>query len=228
MVESVRSGNSQHSVAREFGTLAIHGHLGEPGLANVPSIRTINRILARHGVFDGRRRVRRPNPPQAWYPPDIASGKAELDQYDTVSGLIIEGGIEVEVLNAISLHGSLIASWPRSGIKASIVRDALVEHPRAFGCPDYAQFDNDNRFQGPHNHPDAIGSIISLCLSLNVTPVFVAPRETGFQAAIASLNNRWQQKVWERRHHETLEALRGSSWDVAARGQSEFRPVHQF
>jgi len=34
--------------------------------------------------------------------------------------------------------------------------------------------------------------------------VFVPPRETGFQAAIESLNARWQAKVWARFHYDSL------------------------
>ena len=37
---------------------------------------------------------------------------AELDCIDVVEGLVIKGGPHVEVLNAVSLHGGLVASWP--------------------------------------------------------------------------------------------------------------------
>lgn len=215
----------EHSDLGEYGAEAIRDEMARQWITNLPSVRTINRILERHGMVDGKRRVRRPAPIRGWYLPDVADGRAELDQYDTVSGLIIEGGIEVEVLTGISLHGGLTASWVRSGIKASTVREALVEHWSISGRPDYAQFDNDNRFQGPHNHKDAIGSVIRLCLSLSVTPVFAPPRETGFQAAVESLNNQWQQKVWDRCHHESLEALmlRSDKYVAASRRKSAVR-----
>ena len=73
--------------------------------------------------------------------------------------------------------------------------------------PAYAQFDNDTRFQGAHQFADTIGRVSRLCLSLNVTPVFAPPRETGFQAAVENLNGRWQAKVWARFHHDSLAAL---------------------
>jgi hypothetical protein len=72
-------------------------------------------------------------------------------------------------------------------------------------------------FQGTHRYPDALGRIIRLCLSLGVVPVFVPPRETGFQAMIASYNGWWQAKVWSRFQHAGLEDLQGHSQkDVAA------------
>jgi len=124
---------------------------------------------------------------------------------------VIRGGPHVEVLNAVSLHGGLVASWPREAITAAVVREALVEHWRAVGRPAYAQFDNDTRFQGPHQHPDVVGSVMRLCLGLGVVPVFAPPRASGFQAAIEGDNGRWQAKVWARFEHASLAALQAQS-----------------
>jgi putative transposase len=211
LVLALRKELREQSALGEYGAAAIHEEMVERGFKKVPAIRTINRILERKGAFDGRSRVRRAPPPLGWYLPKVASGKAELDQFDAVIGLVIEGGIDVEVFNAISLHGGLVGSWPVSGVSARLSGEALVEHWRAFGCPTYAQFDNDTRFQGPHQHPDVISRVMRICLSLGVTPVFAPPRETGFQASIESYNGRWQQKVWDRSHHESLEALQALS-----------------
>jgi hypothetical protein len=90
------------------------------------------------------------------------------------------------------------------------------EHWRRFGLPDYAQFDNDTRFQGPHQYPDTLGTIIRMCLSLRVVPVFAPPREQGLQNAIESFNGRWQAKVWARFHHEAIEALQAQSGKYVA------------
>jgi hypothetical protein len=51
-------------------------------------------------------------------------------------------------------------------------------------------FDNDTRFQGPHQFPDAIGRVARLCLSLDIVPVFAPVHEHGFQAAIEAFNGR--------------------------------------
>jgi hypothetical protein len=121
------------------------------------------------------------------------------------------------VLNVISLQGGLVGSWPRPAITATVVTDARLEHWQAWGLPTYAQFDHDTRFRGPHQHPDTIGRVIRLYLSLEIVPVCAPPQETGFQAAIERYNGRWQAKVWSRFHHETLAALQAqSARDVAA------------
>src|SRR5437879_12349646 len=66
-------------------------------------------------------------------------------------------------------------------------------------------------FQGTHRYPDALGRVIRLCLSLGVVPVFVPPREMGFQAMIESYNGWWQARVWSRFQHANLEDLQQRS-----------------
>src|SRR5207249_90539 len=131
----------------EFGASAIHAALGTRGEWPVPSVRTIGRILDRRGALDGRRRVRRPAPPPGWYLHDVAGRRAELDSFDIVEGLVIKGGGAVEVLNATSLHGGLVASWPGPVVTAKSAAESLAAHWREVGLPASAQFDNDTIFR---------------------------------------------------------------------------------
>lgn len=195
----------------EFGAAAIHRALVAEGATTVPSVRTIGRILARTGALDVRRRIRRLAPPPGWYLPTVARGEAELDSFDIVEGLTLPDGTEVEVLTATSLHAHLAAAWPGPAVSARQVVTTLTTHWREVGLPTYAQFDNDNRFQGPHQHRDAVGRVIRLCLSLGIVPVFAPPREPGLQNATENFNGRWQQKVWRRFEHATLDDVRQRS-----------------
>ena len=198
------------SVLGEIGSEAIHRDLMQQG-DEPPSISTIGRILKRCGALDGKKRTRRPAPPQGWYLPDVASRLVELDQFDAVIGLVIRGGTDVEVLNAVSLHGGLIGSWPQHSVTTDSTLLQIVEHWREFGLPGYAQFDNDTRFQGAHQFKDSLGRVVRLCHSLGVVPVFAPPREPGLQNAIESFNARWQAKVWQRWEHGSLQELQSRS-----------------
>ena len=211
MVVKIRGELAQGDLGA-IGAEAIREALVARKVSNVPSVRTITRILSRRGILDGRKRTRRPPPPRGWYLPDLASAKVELDSIDIVEGLVIKGGPQVEVLNLVSLHGGRVASWPIvSPVTAEMTVRSLVAHWREVGLPGYAQFDNDMIFQGTHRYPDSLGRVIRMCLSLGVVPVFVPPRETGFQAMIESYNGWWQAKVWSRFQHRDLADLQGRS-----------------
>ena len=195
----------------EFGAAAIHREMERRNLRPLPAVRTISYILQRYGALDYRVRQRNLPPPLGWYLPEVVAKLAELDQFDFVEGLVIKDGPEVEVLNVVSLHGGLVGAWPTTGCTAESARMAMIEHWRQWGLPDYAQFDNDTRFQGPHAQPDTIGTVIKFCLSLGVVPVFAPPREHGMQNAIEGFNGRWQAEVWARFHHDDLPALQAQS-----------------
>jgi putative transposase len=218
LVLQLRKELRQDSDLGFYGAPAIHEALIQRRVQPLPSVRTVGRILERRGALDHRRRVRRKPPPLGWYLPPVAAGEEELDSLDAVEGLKIKGGPLVEVLNGVSLHGGLVASWPQEGcVTSAAVIDALIEFWRAFGLPRYAQFDNGTIFQGSHAHPDLVGRVSRLCLSLGVVPVFVPPRETGFQAAIEGYNGSWQVRVWARfRHQDLAELCERSGRHVAA------------
>jgi len=190
----------QESALGEFGAPAIQLELKARKTSPVPSIATISRILERRGALDGQRRLRRPPPPRGWYLPEVAAGRAELDSFDVVEGLVIQGGLPVEVFTGISLLGGLPVAWPGPVVTARLVVDRLKEHWRQAGRPTFAQFDNDTVFQGAHQHRDCISRVMRLCLGLDIVPVFIPVQEPCFQAALENFNGKWQQKVWRRFH----------------------------
>ena len=177
----------------------------------LPSLRTIGRILKRHGALDAVRRVRRSAPPAGWYLPEVAAGTAELDAFDVIEDLPLEGGPRLDVLTTRALWGSVCGAWISAAMRARWLCERLETHWRAHGCPAYAQFDNDSRFQGTHTHPDVLGQVIRFCLSLGVTPVFAPAREHGPQNLNESFNHLWQQKVWHRFHHVSALAFQARS-----------------
>jgi len=197
----------EDSLLGEYGAAAIYRALQADGLAPAPSIRTIGRILARHGRVDRRQRVRRPPPPPGWHLPAVAQRLADLDLFDVIEDLKLAGGPLIDVLTGLSLHAGLPAAWPLRTASTQQILPRLIAHWQALGCPGYAQFDNDTRFQGPHQHPDVFGRVVRLCLHLGITPVFVPPREFGLQNAIEHFNGLYTAKVWRRFFFRSLTAL---------------------
>lgn len=188
----------EESVLGEYGANAIRDALAEAGQAPLPSVRTIGRILERRGALDGTRRQRWPAPPKGWYLPPVAAGWAELDCFDLIEDLKLKDGPLIDICTAIALHSGLVGAWPLRHSTAGAVLTQVIGHWRANGLPTYAQFDNDTRFQGPHQHRDVLGRVVRACLQLGVTPVFAPPREWGFQGLIEHFNGLFQAKVWQR------------------------------
>jgi transposase-like protein len=209
-VLQLRKELKESSPLGEHGADAIKDEMQRLGCIHSLGRSTINRILGRHGMFDGKKRQRRPPPPTGWYLQDVAHGTAELDQFDFIEDLCLEGGKLLHVFNGISLHGGLVVSHPVSQMRAEYTVQNLVSFWTEFGLPDYAQFDNSTIFQGSR-WADSLGRVIRFCLSLGVIPVFVPPHETGFQASIESYNGRWQKGVWQRFHFADLIAVQRQS-----------------
>lgn len=192
--------------------------LGESGAARIrealvaegtpaPCVRTIGRILVRHGAVDYRRRQRRPPPPPGWHLPPIRERAVELELFDFIEMLKLADGPLVDILTGVALHSGAPMAWPLLHGTTTAVLDCLTAHWRTHGRPGYAQFDNDTRFQGAHQHRDAFSRVVRLCLQLGITPVFVPPREFGLQNPIEHFNGLFQHKVWHRYHFAAFAAL---------------------
>lgn len=194
------------SVLGEYGARAIGAAL-QAEMAHPPGEATINRVLARSGLQDGVRRVRRPAPPKGWYLPEVAAGRAELDCFDFIEDLKIVDGPLVDVLTAKSLHGTLTDAWVMPGKSTKRTLPCLLARWQYDGLPTYAQFDNDTVFQGAHHFADTIGAVSRLCMQLGVVAVFVPPLEHGMQNSIESFNALWQAKVWQRHRVTDLREL---------------------
>lgn len=217
----VRRELRENSVLGEYGARAIEVELKAQQCV-VPARATINRVLARHGVLDRTRRLRRPPPPKGWYLPALVAGRAELDSFDWIEDLKIAAGPLVQVLTGIALWASQPDAWPEESISTETVLSHLTGRWQSLGLPEYAQFDNEAVFQGAHHVADTVGQVSRLCMALGVTPVFAPPREPGFQNAIESFNGLWQAKVWQRHHFEDFAQLLAASarYIVARRARS--------
>jgi hypothetical protein len=194
------------SALGEYGARAIRNAL-QAEMHQPPSEAAINRALARLGLQDGVRRIRRPASPRGWYLPLVAAGRAEIDCFDFIEDLKIANGPLVDVLTAKSLHGALADAWPMADMSSASAVSCLIGRWQRDGLPSYAQFDNGTVFQGAHQFANTVGRVSRLGLQLNVIPVFVPPLEHGMQNVIESFNARWQAKVWLRYRMRSLAQL---------------------
>ena len=196
-IVELRKSLREDSILGEYGARAIQAAL-KTEMATAPSVASINRVLAHHGLQDAARRIRRPAPPKGWYLPEVTAGRAEVDCFDFIEDLKIAEGPLVNALTAKSVHGALTDAWMLSQLSAKGTVSCLQARWQRDGLPAHAQFDNDTVFQGAHQFADTVGRVSRLCLALGVIPVFVPPLEHGMQNTIEGFNALWQAKVWQR------------------------------
>lgn len=194
------------SILGEAGAIAIQAAWGASTLP-CPSVRTIGRILARRGAVAPPGRRRQLAPPPGWHLPRVHAGACELELFDFIEMRKLADGPLVDLFTGVALHAGTPMAVPVPRATTPTVLTSLTAHWQALGCPGYAQFDNDTRFQGAHQHRDVFGQVVRFCLHLGVIPVFVPPREFGLQNPIEAFNGLWERKVWARFHFPTLAAL---------------------
>jgi hypothetical protein len=86
------------------GALTIHDALqGSDVPEPLPSVRTIGRILHRHGFLDRRRRIRRAAPPAGWYLQGLAQGQVDVDCFDVIEDLRLENFGLIQIFTAKAL-----------------------------------------------------------------------------------------------------------------------------
>ncbi len=123
------------------GADAIHQTLVEKGVDDIPSVRTINRIssAAAEHLTAVARGPAGPLRPTGWYLPDVARRPpGRTGQHRHCRGLLwsSKAGRTSEVLNAVSLHGGLTASWPvESPVTSELTNQSLYEHWGPVGLP---------------------------------------------------------------------------------------------
>ena len=122
---STRQQLHEHSDLGAFGAAAILAELKGRGRRNPPALRTIGYILQPHGALAYRRRVRRRPPAVGWQLADVAAAVAEVAEFAVVEALVIRGQGAVEVLDAVSLPGGLVESWPQSSWNAESAPGSL-------------------------------------------------------------------------------------------------------
>jgi putative transposase len=156
------------------GAQAIAWELAELGLTP-PSLRTIHRVLERHGLV-----TRGPGaytPTGTAYPTVPAERPGQVHQTDFVGPCFLRGAGRF-----YSLHSVDVATG-RCGVQQLPTRssqptlDAIWAIWQRLGIPQHQQVDNEMVFFGSRTHPRGLGPLIRLCLAMDVEPWFIPPAE---------------------------------------------------
>ncbi|MFU8817881.1 MAG: IS481 family transposase [Pseudomonadales bacterium] len=179
--------------AGEFsGAQAIRWDLEDQDVQALPSMRTINRILARQGLTN-----RRSGPYQSKgkkYPKLIAAAPGDVHQTDFVGPCYLRGGLRFYGLNSVDLATGRSASESTLTRHAQATMDAIWSSWGRLGMPRNQQVDNEMVFYGSPRYPRAMGPLLRLCLLHEIDLWFIPVAEPWRNGVVEKYNDLWQQK----------------------------------
>lgn len=172
------------------GAQAIAWELAETGSAS-PSVRTISRVLERHGLIT---RARGPYVAKGTaYPALRAERPGQVHQSDFVGPCFLRGRVRFYSLHSVDLATGRCGVQRVANRSSQPTLDAFWAIWSRLGIPEHQQIDNEMVFYGSRAHPRGMGPLIRLCLTLGVEPWFIPPAEPWRNGVVEKFNARWQQ-----------------------------------
>jgi len=178
------------------GAQAIRWELDELVVRPLPSMRTINRILARNELT--RRRTGRYQPTGRKYPALRAEKPGDVHQSDFVGPCFLRGPVRFYSLHSVDLATHRCAVEPLLSREGQHTVDALWASWLRLGMPKHQQVDNEMVFYGSPAHPRGMGSLIRLCLLHGIEAWFIPPGEPWRNGVVEKFNDHWRQKFKDR------------------------------
>ena len=204
-----------------YGAQAIRWELEELGVTPLPSLRTINRLLARHELT--RRRTGRYEPKGKPYPQWVAAWPGQLFQTDFVGPCYLTGPVRFYSLNTVDVVTRRCAVEPMEQRGGQYTVNALWATWCRLGVPQHQQVDNELVFYGSPTHPRGMGPLIRLCLSLGIEPWFIPPREPWRNGIVEKFNDHWRHKFVARMPMRSAADLQSESRRFEHRHNSHYR-----
>jgi len=178
------------------GAQNIRWELDEPGVAPLPAVRTISRILAREGLT--HRRTGRYTPKGTPYPTLPAERPNQVHQVDYLGPCYLRGPVRFWSLNTVDLATARCALEPVGSRAGQATVDALWATWHRLGLPAQLQVDNELVFYGSPAHPRGMGPLIRLCLPRGIEPWFIPFREPWRNGVVEKFNDHYRSKFLAR------------------------------
>jgi len=182
-----------------IGNGAIRSELKRLGVESLPSLTTIQRIIAQAGLTHPLGA----GSAAAHYPWPIAWEVNAIHATDIITRHVY-GGEEIENFHTID-HYSHAVFLTQHADKSSATMGAHLRKTWAnLGLPFLQQLDNEGAFCGGHTHPRVIGQVVRLCLFCGVEPFFTPVYEAKRNYQIETFHSLWDKSFWSREDFANL------------------------
>jgi transposase InsO family protein len=203
------------------GAQNIRWRLEELAVTPLPSVRTINRIVAREGLT--YRRTGRYVPKGKVYPALPAERANQVHQLDYVGPCYLRGPVRFWSLNTVDVATIRCATEPVERRAGQATVNALWATWHRLGLPEAVQADNEMVFYGSPAHPRGMGLLIRLCLGQGIEPWFIPFREPWRNGVVEKFNDHYEAKFLARVTVADFPALGPASLGFEQRHNSRYR-----
>ena len=181
----------------QYGALAIQWELRRIGVAEIPPTWTIERVLARAGVTQPRRRQAGYVSKNVPYPRPVDVEPGTTHQIDMIGPRHLRGAAQFHALNLIDVGSHLVGNDILTEIRPPLVAQAVAQIWSDVGVPTVAQFDNNALFRGGIQPAwQHFGPVVATCLDLGVTPRFIPLREPWRNGIVEHFNDVWDKSFF--------------------------------
>lgn len=203
------------------GAQNILWELEEREHGDLPSVRTVNRIIERHGLQ--RREPGRFESKGKRYPTLSSTKPNGVHQSDFLGPCYLTGPVRFYSINSVDLSTARCGFEPVLARDAQTVIDAFWRIWSRLGIPKHQQIDNEMVFYGSPTHPRGMGCLIRLCLLQGVEPWFIPMSEPWRNGVVEKVNHHYRQKFLARVSMRTIRDLRRQSLHFEQRVNTKYR-----
>jgi transposase len=197
----------------QYGALAIQWELRRLGVDPIPPARTVERILARAGVAQPRRRQsERYVSKNVPYPRPVDVEPGTTHQIDMIGPRHLFGAALFHTLNLIDVGSHRVGNDILTELRPPQLAQSLAGIWTRVGVPTVAQFDNHANFRGGIQPAWAYFSpIVATCLDLGVTPRFIPLREPWRNGVVEHFNDVWDKSFFRTEVFTSIDHLRAEN-----------------
>jgi hypothetical protein len=192
------------------GAIAIHQEMDKRKFQDIPSPRTINRILKKRNLVTKKSKGPK-NKSKKYYPELLALYPNHRHEMDLVTPRYISGYGKVVSVNRIDVFSGHVNLQVYQAKGADEILEFLVEDWKRFGIPDYLQLDNEASFRGGLRHPRSFGKLLRFCLNFGVQIIFIPWEEPWRNPYIENFNGNFNRLLWLKKRFQDLDHLRAEA-----------------
>jgi len=183
-----------------IGRRAIQRRLRELPITPVPSLATIQRTLARHGL------THRPEVAEdaAYYPRLSVPGANAVYATDIITRHL-RGGQAVQNFHTLDLGTRAVHLTQALDKTTATACRHLLDTWEDLGLPWVQQMDNEDCFRGGHTHARVLGRVVRTCLYVGIEPLFIPFYEAKRNGDVEAFHGLWVKAFWSRQEFTSLE-----------------------